>query len=100
MDTYDGRNPVRYFGSVSSAIGFMLFALGAAGVLVSAIALTMGFSWQAEDKWLLAIPAWSLIAIPLSLATRSPRLNSVLYIFAGSWLALAVGAMLIFEILG
>ncbi|MBS0479920.1 MAG: hypothetical protein JSR79_11555 [Proteobacteria bacterium] len=78
----------------------MLFFLGAAGVLVSAIAVTSGFSWQAEDKSFLAIPAWSLVALPLAFLMRRDRPNSILSTFAGFWLALGFGAMLVTNYLG
>jgi hypothetical protein len=74
-DDYTYGN-LRYFGSVHSAIGFLLFALGCAALLLfGVLALQASVASQKSDvdnvKWL--IPLWGVFAVPLGLSMRRKR---------------------------
>ena len=99
MDSYNGRDLARYLGSSSSVVGLILFWFGASGLLVSAIVVTSGFLWQPEDKAYLAIPTWSVIAAPLGLVLRRGS-GQTLFIAGSLWLALALGAIILFNCSG
>lgn len=100
MDRFVSRDLTRYLGSKSSAVGLILFFLGAAGALTSVILGAAAFDWRADDKGYLLVPIWSLIAIPLGLTMRRGSPNSALSIFANCWLVLAIGTMLYFKVFG
>ena len=94
------RDLVRYLGSVSSAVGVSLFFLGSFGLLLSALALASGFSWRDEDKLLLLIPAWSLIAVPLGLSMRRKVPSNAVLLCAEIWLGAAVLSMFLGDYFG
>lgn len=93
MDSYNGKDLVRYLGSPSSAAGLLLFYFGAAGLLISLIALSMGFSQHTESKAFLAIPIWSAGAVPLGVAMRRTAPATVISIVAYCWLAVGLGTI-------
>jgi hypothetical protein len=91
----DTQSLTRYLGSSASAVGLLLFFLGAGGLLVSVLAMTMGFSLHTEGEVWLLVPGWSVIAVPLGLAMRRGARSTILLIAGWGWLAPALAILFI-----
>ena len=86
---YQGRNLVRYEGSVHSAVGVVLFFFGIATLFPTGLYLAMG-DYSRHDLPLAAYPLWGIVAIPLGLFMRRRVPPQWLWISAIIWLGIAI----------